>query len=91
MGTDGGILPGGRGDGPGRFNKGDNDDLLIFSQYLGRWWLQDKFAELSDLGGRCRSQVYSVNYVNNTLHRQTDYRSLMSVLFTSTAGPVLSN
>ena len=50
-------------------------------QYLGRWWLQDKYSELSDMSGRCRSQVYSVNYVNQTIHRQTDYQSIMSVIF----------
>ena len=59
------------------FNKGDNDDLWIFSQYLGRWWLQDKFAQLSDLTGKCRSQVYSVNLVNKTIHRHTDFLTLM--------------
>lgn len=42
-------------------------------QYLGRWWLQDKFAQLSDVTGKCLSQVYSVNFVNKTIHRQTDY------------------
>jgi len=42
-------------------------------RYLGRWWLQDKFAQLSDLRGKCRSQVYSVNLVNKTIHRHTDY------------------
>merc|ERR1711992_302486 len=42
-------------------------------RYLGRWWLQDKFAQLSDLTGKCLSQVYSVNFVKNTIHRHTDY------------------
>ena len=59
------------------FNKGDKDDLLLCCQYLGRWWLQDSFTQLSDLYGRCRSQVYSYNLVNNTLHRQTDFISFM--------------
>jgi len=46
-------------------------------RYLGRWWLQDSFTQLSDLYGRCRSQVYSYNLVNNTLHRQTDFISVI--------------
>lgn len=44
-------------------------------RYLGRWWLQDKHSELSDLGGKCWSQVYSVDYINKTIYRQTDYQT----------------
>ena len=46
-------------------------------QYLGRWWLQDRHSDLADLAGNCWSQVYSVNYVNRTINRQTDYRTPM--------------
>jgi len=44
-------------------------------RYLGRWWLQDKYNELADLGGKCWSQTYSVDYVNKTIYRDNDYRT----------------
>ena len=57
--------------------------IFLLYQYLGRWWLQDKYSELSDFtqAGKCWSQVYSVNYINQTIHRQSDYQSIMSVIF----------
>jgi len=57
-------------------------------RYLGRWWLQDKYSELSDMSGRCRSQVYSVNYVNQTIHRQTDYQSIIGNFHRSETGQI---
>ena len=51
----------------------------IFTQYLGRWWLQDKYTDLSDVTDKCWSQVYSVNYAQQTVHRLTEHQSIMSV------------
>ena len=48
-------------------------------QYLGRWWLQDKYTDLSDVTDKCWSQVYSVNYAQQTVHRLTEHQSIMSV------------
>jgi len=44
-------------------------------RYLGRWWLQDKHSELADLTGKCWSQTYSVDYINMTIIRDTDYQT----------------
>ena len=54
---------------------------MKYFQYLGRWWLQDKYTDLSDVTGKCWSQVYSVNYVDQTVHRLTEHQSIMSVNF----------
>lgn len=59
-------------------------------RYLGRWWLQDKYSDLSDLteAGRCKSQVYSINYINQTIHRQSDYQSIIADRSISVSGEI---
>ena len=53
--------------------------VFVYFQYLGRWWLQDKYTDLSDVTGKCWSQVYSIDYVAQTLMRHTQHQALMSV------------
>jgi len=57
-------------------------------RYLGRWWLQDKNKELADLTGKCWSQVYSVNYINKTIFRDTLYQTYVGSFPRTSSGEV---
>jgi len=57
-------------------------------RYLGRWWLQDKYTDLTDVTGKCWSQVYTVNYRDQTVHRLTEHQSIIGGRLRSDSGEI---